>query len=1127
MHLKPALLLAALLVHNATAAPRIVLPQASTPTEKFAAAELQRYLGRVLGADVAVVTESAGDPAPGGLAPPEPKIAGRPNGEEPFNPLPGPADTIFVGRCADSLPLLDELAHPIADLRADSFIMAPGADGLRLLGGGDRGTLYAVYAFLERQGCRWYAPGPAGEVVPRRAALDLPTERLLERPGFAVRDIGRGPGATPEETLALVDWGAKNRLNRMYALRQHPGWAERGGQVLWQHVCHNTPWVVPNEKYFDTHPEYFALYNGRRIRTGKEGGYLCTTEPAVHQLAADFINRWFDAHPESSVVPISPPDGDVKWCECERCLALGGRNFAPGEDGHMTRRQVEFINAIAPLVAARHPDKYILNLAYSRYVWPYPGLRLASNVVTQVAHGYAGNGVMVESILGPRNAEAREIFRQWAEASPAGIGVWDYFILHVPDQSGSPMTPLGFGAVARDMARFLAEFPNPYKVYFTQAGSELHRYNAFLYHAIARFAWNPAADLAELRAGYADALFGPAGPAVARYLTRLDDAYTAATDWNPPIWREITVPSPRVFTPAALGDLRAALVAARASLPADDARADALLADLETSLAYVESAVRPKQLVASADGVWRIERGEDAYVFNVGGAATSREEIERVRGDAEARGLLDESLLRVLFRCTPRSEPIVWLENDRLRVGVLPGVGGRLIRLIDRRTGRNLLYEPMSVTALADPGAGYFRYGGYEEYTRKEFASPGWELALEAERRDTDTALGLVLTGVTPDGLRIRRTLTLPRGASPDLAFRTELENGTAQPRPAMIRVHPELQVARTLDQTLLLVRGGDGGLKAIPVPEVASMDDHQPDGWWGVVDASSGRGLINTFAAGTATTHLHPDRAHESLNLELFGPAATLAPGETLAFEHRYRAVADWAEAPDEVVRLKPRTAAAESQDAHVEFVPGRQGAGIRVRDTRMLVYDVPDDAFWRAGAFEAWMRLDRAPTNVADGILMSAGSRQPDYTVLAVRDGELVFYRQQARDDGGAGYAAWCKVNAPLPGWTTGAWQHVVATWDAPPGRPATVRLFLDGRPLAQRGDAQFLPFREVGRIAIGCDSASARNPRFPGVLDNVRLHRRVLNEKDVQQMYRGLTLPAAPLLQLDFEQSTAPAR
>ncbi len=145
------LLLLLLLAVPAHAADRIVLPGAPSPTESFAADELQRYVLRLTGRKLPIQREGEGGAAP----------------------------AFFVGRCAGSDRWTTILDHAVREIREDSFVLAPDGAGLRLLGGGDRGTLYAVYALLERQGCRWFEPGERGETVPRIDVLDVPRELVV------------------------------------------------------------------------------------------------------------------------------------------------------------------------------------------------------------------------------------------------------------------------------------------------------------------------------------------------------------------------------------------------------------------------------------------------------------------------------------------------------------------------------------------------------------------------------------------------------------------------------------------------------------------------------------------------------------------------------------------------------------------------------------------------------------------------------------------------------------------------------------------------------------------------------------------------------------------------------------
>lgn len=1074
--------------------PLLVLPDNPSPTESFAASELQRYLKQITSVSLELTAES----------------------EAPDT------RSIHIGRTRAALPLLPKLDHSVPTLQRESLLMEVGDDSLYLLGGADRGTLYAVYAFLELQGCRWFEPGPEGELIPRRDHLLLPENSVLQQPEFAVREIGRGASST-EEVERVIDWSVKNRQNRNFNLRMHPAWLKRGGQVLWQHICHNSPWLLANDPWFETHPEYFSLFNGRRIPQEKEGGYLCTTHPEVHRLVADYIINWFDRNPEGDAVPISPPDGDVKWCECDTCMALGGVNFDPGAEGHMTRRQVEFINAVARLVAEKHPDRYIVNLAYSRYVWPYEGLETEPNVINQVAHGYAGNGSLVHAIDTDWNADARDIFNTWSASGGNGIGIWDYFILHVPDQSGSPLTPLGFGRVAERMVDFLQAFPNPYKVYFTQAGDDLHRHNPFLYYFLSRIIWDPDQTLETIQSDYATRLFGDAAEPAIAYLRLLDQAYADA-DWNPPIWREITVPSARVFTPAMLEEGFTLLRELQTLLPADaPALATSTAERMVQSLRYAETTVLPKQLVASDDGVWRLRRDPDHYEFNPGAPAGHADTWAHIRDLAVANNFMDASMERVLFRTRSRKEPIVWLENDRLRLGILPGVGGRLIRLFDRQHEENLLYEPLQLDSLQDPGATYFRYGGYEEYTRRDFASPGWELAMEPSLHQDDDGQELLLEALTPEGIHLRRRIRVETGDSPYVHIQTTLTNRGDTPFPAMIRVHPEFQLSEDLAQTALVWGAASGAGELRPASALAAADELQPNGWWGLLNLENGRGVLNHFPAEDANTHVHLDRVYHSVNLELFGTPRTLAPGESVTLRHRYQVIATPDELPADL-RTKWEAASVREETSLQGVVPapGISGQGIRLLPVGTPQFGSLHGVLDTEGSFSIWAALDRRPEDESDAILFTAGARQPDYLVFAIRDGKLVFYRTQRKDGPEVAYHAWVKVDADLVDWQPGEWHHLVVNWRRNQGGHSEVELFVDGERVIRRRDLDMNSFIQPMRLSLGWDSANAGRPRFPGRLDELRIFGFPLNEQQVRALFQTPDLrPDATILQQDFEE------
>jgi len=183
----------------------------------------------------------------------------------------------------------------------DSFVLNIQPDRITMLGGGFRGTLYSVYALLEGQGCRWFMPGEIGQVVPKKKTLTFPIGQRFESPDFILREICDTGAENTTEAKKTIDWCVRNRINRNYDLidgnRNH--WAFRGGFPLWNHICHTYPFIMPNEKYFNDHPEYFSLYNGKRIKCGPGEGNLCTTNPDVIKIFAQAAIDWFDQHPSS------------------------------------------------------------------------------------------------------------------------------------------------------------------------------------------------------------------------------------------------------------------------------------------------------------------------------------------------------------------------------------------------------------------------------------------------------------------------------------------------------------------------------------------------------------------------------------------------------------------------------------------------------------------------------------------------------------------------------------------------------------------------------------------------------------------------------------------------------------
>ena len=105
----------------------------------------------------------------------------------------------------------------------DAYRIVSTEKGVRITGSNDRSVLYGVYDLLERRGgCRWFWDG---DVVPKRAAIDLSGLDVHEISGFEYRGIRyfAHRGLTrfqaehwgPEDWTREIDWCLKKRLNVM------------------------------------------------------------------------------------------------------------------------------------------------------------------------------------------------------------------------------------------------------------------------------------------------------------------------------------------------------------------------------------------------------------------------------------------------------------------------------------------------------------------------------------------------------------------------------------------------------------------------------------------------------------------------------------------------------------------------------------------------------------------------------------------------------------------------------------------------------------------------------------------------------------------------------------------------
>jgi hypothetical protein len=344
-------------------------PQASAP-EMHAARELAQWLERVTGAVFPVQVAD-----------------GR---------VPRRAILVGPGQAAEALfP-----AASLARLDAEGICIQTRGQRLLLAGGRPRGTLYAVSRFLQQQaGVRWWTPW--AEDVPVRRTLEIPELRQQEKPAFEARDPFWYVAFDPE-------WAVRNFSNSQSA-RIPEG---LGGAVRYRGFVHTFYPLVPPERHFADHPEWFSLVKGQRTTNHAQ---LCLTQPALRQHVVAEVKRWLRESPEATIVSVSQND----WhgaCECDGCRAVDEAEGSPA--GSL----LAFVNFVAEQIEPEFPHVAIDTLAYQYTRKPPRTLRPRPNVIVRLCSIECN---FREPLDHPSNASFADDIRGWSKICNR-LYVWDY-----------------------------------------------------------------------------------------------------------------------------------------------------------------------------------------------------------------------------------------------------------------------------------------------------------------------------------------------------------------------------------------------------------------------------------------------------------------------------------------------------------------------------------------------------------------------------------------------------------------------------------------------------------------------------------------------------------------------------
>jgi len=455
------------LAQNGAAKAVIVVAEDAPEPERHAAAELADFLRQITDATFEISHTS---------------VAGK--------------SSLLVGPTAARLA---DAGFSTDGLGADGIIIRTIGDDLILAGGHPRGTLYAVYTFLEEHlGCRWWSSKVS--TIPEKPTLTAGTLDVRYVPALEYRESFWFDALDGDWSVRNKCNGNSNRLDD-----------KRGGRHRYEGFVHTFYPLIPPDKYFEDHPEWFSEIDGKRSHKRAQ---LCLTNEQMRAELVKNLKGRLHNHPGATIASVSQND----WrgnCQCDKCAAI------EKEEGSPAGLMLRFVNAVAEDIEEDFPNVAISTLAYQYTRKPPKITKPRDNVIVRLCSIECSFSVPLSH---ERNSTFRDDIVGWSKICHR-LYIWDYttnFRHHIMPHPNLRVLGPNVRFFVDHSVKGLFE-----QGAYTTNGAEMAELRAWV---LAKLLWDPTRDEQELVDEFIAGYYGPAGPHIHEYLKITHDAVEASGD---------------------------------------------------------------------------------------------------------------------------------------------------------------------------------------------------------------------------------------------------------------------------------------------------------------------------------------------------------------------------------------------------------------------------------------------------------------------------------------------------------------------------------------------------------------------------------------------------------------------
>lgn len=365
------------------------------------------------------------------------------------------------------------------------------------------GTLYGVYDFLERLGCRFFMPDEElGFVIPEKKTVIAEKLEVKSEPAFAFRSLmlcGR-------RSEAEFFWFKQLRQGGMYDPRPE----------------HSSSGVASLQK---DRSELFIHINGRQT------GLPRLSSPELRTELADYTVKLKAAYPETVQYPIGQPDG---W------LALDDRDVAAGWDkidsegswGRFSDYVWNYVIDVAKQVRTKHPGLQFNTLSYGFCKNPPKNI--------DKIPGDIGIYITQNSTLPDIFPKELPLRKEWEKKAPdSELFIYDYYLAQ-KQNSMLPVPVIFVDSLKKNLQSLSDQYKGTYvEIMYSMDPKSPTRVaypglNHLMYYLHGKLTWDKKADVNAILQDYYEKFFGPAAPEMKEFYE------FAESVWSRPDARQIT-----------------------------------------------------------------------------------------------------------------------------------------------------------------------------------------------------------------------------------------------------------------------------------------------------------------------------------------------------------------------------------------------------------------------------------------------------------------------------------------------------------------------------------------------------------------------------------------------------------